>query len=57
MLATVPGVSPVLANRLLTRFGSIAGVAQASESDLREVEGIGEVRALALRNVLTRYTH
>jgi len=57
VLATVPGVSPVLANRLLARFGSIAGVAEASESDLREVEGIGEVRAVALRDVLTRSTH
>ena len=57
VLATVPGVSPVLANRLLARFGSIAGVAEASELDLQEVEGIGEVRASTLRNVLTRYTH
>ena len=57
VLSTVPGVSPVLANRLLARFGSIAGVAAASESDLRDVDGIGEVRASALRNVLTRDTH
>lgn len=57
VLATVPGVSPVLANRLLTRFGSIAEIATASESDLQEVEGIGEVRAATLRNLLTRYTH
>ena len=57
VLATVPGVSPTLANRLLTRFGSIAGIAEASESDLQEIEGIGAVRAATLRNVLTRHTH
>jgi DNA excision repair protein ERCC-4 len=57
VLATVPGVSPVLANRLLARFGSIAGIAEASEFDLQKVEGIGEVRAATLRHVLTRDTH
>jgi len=57
VLATVPGVSPVTANRLLSRFGSIASIAAASESDLQAVEGIGPRRAADLHRVLSRGTH
>jgi ERCC4-type nuclease len=51
-LAAVPGISPVLAHRLLTRFGSIAGVAAAASVELQEIEGIGSRRADALRQTL-----
>lgn len=57
VLATVSGVSPVTANRLLSRFGSIARIAAASESELRGVEGIGPRRAAELHRVLSRSTH
>lgn len=52
LLSTVPGISPTLAEQLVARFGSVAGVAAASESDLREIEGIGPVRGKALRRAL-----
>jgi DNA excision repair protein ERCC-4 len=56
VLATVPGISPVTANRLLSHFGSIARIAAASECDLQEVRGIGPVHAAELSRVLNR-TH
>lgn len=41
VLEGLPGVNAVLAERLLQRFGSVAGVFSASEADLRTVDGIG----------------
>ena len=57
VLATVPGISPITANRLLARFGSIAMIAAASESELQEVVGIGSTRAAELHRMLTQATH
>ena len=57
VIATVPGLSPVLASRLLSRFGSIAGIAKATELELQEVPGIGSARAATLHRVLTHCTH
>jgi len=57
VIATVPGLSPALANRLLSRFGSIADIAKATESELREVPGIGPARAASLHRVLSSRTH
>ena len=52
MLATVPGLSPTLADRLLSRFGSIAAIATAYETELEAVAGIGPVRAASLARLL-----
>jgi ERCC4-type nuclease len=49
-LAAFKSISPTLAKRLLERFGSVFNVANASLDELKEVEGIGEGRALALYN-------
>jgi len=38
-----------LAKRLFNHFGSIRGLLDASEQELRQVEGIGEVTPVALR--------
>jgi excinuclease ABC subunit C len=38
----VPGVGPETRRRLLGRFGSVAGVREASPEELRDVEGVGE---------------
>jgi excinuclease ABC subunit C len=38
----VPGVGPETRRRLLGRFGSVAGVREASAEELRDVEGVGE---------------
>ena len=40
-----------LAKRLLTRFGSLAGVLSASVQELRTVQGVGETAALDLKLV------
>ena len=53
-LAAVPGISVVLARRLLERFGSVAGVVAATRDDLSEVDGMGAVRTAALESALHR---
>jgi excinuclease ABC, C subunit len=44
----VPGVGPETRNRLLRRFGSVDNVRDATEADLRDVDGIGEQTAAAI---------
>lgn len=44
-----------LAHKLLNRFGSLAAVFEASEQELRELEGIGESTALLLKLVPQLY--
>jgi excinuclease UvrABC nuclease subunit len=48
MLATVPGISTVGARALLERFGSVAGVIEASEDELLAIPGLGPARVQAL---------
>jgi DNA excision repair protein ERCC-4 len=48
-LAAVPGISVVLARRLLERFGSVAGVI-AGRDEWATVEGMGTVRTRALES-------
>ena len=52
MLAAVPGISTVTARALLERFGSLAGVAAATDDVLLEVPGVGKERARALAEAL-----
>lgn len=52
VLGQIPGLGPERARALLARFGSPAGVARASEAELREVEGIGPRLALQIREAL-----
>jgi DNA excision repair protein ERCC-4 len=52
VLATVEGISPELARRLLDRFGSVGRVATATKEELVLVEGIGARRASNLRSTL-----
>jgi len=44
----VPGVGPETRKRLLRRFGSVDNVRDASEADLRDVDGVGEQTAAAI---------
>lgn len=48
----LPGVSAVLAKRLLDHFASVERVMQASEEELMEVHGIGTEKARDIRKVL-----
>lgn len=52
LVAGLPGVSEVLADRLLIRFGSPGAVFAASAPELAEVEGIGQQKAEAIRRIL-----
>lgn len=49
----LPNVSATLAKRLLKHFGSVERVFTAKESELMEVEGIGELKAREIRKVIT----
>jgi len=48
----LPGIGEGLAIKLLTRFGSVRRVFNASKFDLMEVEGIGEVKAERITKLL-----
>ena len=49
----LPGVSAVLARRLLTHFGSVAAVFEATDTELRQVHGVGPQIASAIREAVT----
>lgn len=51
LVATLPGIGPVYARRLLERFGSLAALVAASEQELRAVRGIGPTRARTLASL------
>jgi len=50
----LPNVSATLAQRLLKRFGSVKGIAEADVEDLMQVEGIGRVIAQGIHSVLSK---
>lgn len=49
----LPGVSAVLAKRLLEHFGTVERVMCASEEELRQVRGIGREKAKEIKKILT----
>lgn len=52
MLQAIPGISPTRAAALINRFGSIAGVANATAKEISTIDGIGGKTAAALHEVL-----
>ena len=52
IIESLPNVSAVLAKRLLEHFGGVNSVINASEKELREIEGIGERKAAEIRRVV-----
>ncbi|MCD6171350.1 MAG: hypothetical protein J7J36_02910 [Thermoplasmata archaeon] len=48
----LPNVSAILAKRLLNHFGSVKNVVNADIEDLKEVEGIGDKKAEAIKEVI-----
>ncbi len=52
VIASVAEVGPVTARTLLEQFGSVEAVMTAGEEDLLEVEGVGEVTAERIREVV-----
>ena len=53
VLAAIPGISSVLAKRLLQNFGSIEKVVNASELELSKVKGVGKKSANKIKKLLT----
>lgn len=53
-LAAIPRLPAPLAARLLDHFGGLQALFAASRSDLQEVDGVGELRARAIRDGLIR---
>ena len=53
ILSGIPGISNVLAKRLLENFGSVEKVFAASENDLSKVKGVGKKLARKIKNLLT----
>ncbi|HWG90679.1 MAG TPA: DEAD/DEAH box helicase [Candidatus Thermoplasmatota archaeon] len=49
----LPGVSSVLARRLLDHFGTVRALANAEPDQLAEVEGIGKEKAAEIHRLLT----
>jgi Fanconi anemia group M protein len=49
----LPGISAVLAKRLLEHFKTVEKIVCASEEDLRKVHGIGKVKAKRIRELLS----
>ncbi|MBN1538734.1 MAG: DEAD/DEAH box helicase [Candidatus Thermoplasmatota archaeon] len=52
-LSGLPGISTVLAGKMISHFGSLEKVFTASEKELTEVEGIGSRKAREIRAVLS----
>ncbi len=52
IVASLPGVNTTLSKRLLTQFGNISALFQASAEELAEVHGIGETKAQKIREAL-----
>jgi ERCC4-type nuclease len=54
MVAAIPGISTVTARNLLSHFGTVAAVVKATDAELKDVSGIGPIRARTIREALTR---
>lgn len=54
LVAGLPAVEKTTARKLLEHFGSPQKVFSASEEELYDVKGIGEVKAQRIREVLTQ---
>lgn len=56
VVESLPLIGPVTAKNLLNHFGSVQAIANAGEKELRETDGVGEVRAKEIKRVLsTKY--
>ena len=52
IVESLPNIGPVNAKNLLSHFGSVGKIINASESELQEVEGIGKKIAEDIRKVI-----
>jgi len=52
IVASLPGIGPKLADRLLRRFGTVRRVFQASISEFASIDGVGRMKAMKVANFL-----
>jgi Fanconi anemia group M protein len=52
VVSAIADIGPVTAQSLLDAFGTVEGVMTAREADLRDVDGVGEVTASRIREVV-----
>ncbi len=52
IVESLPNIGPVTARKLLEEFGNVKGVINASENELKKVEGIGNKIAQRIREVV-----
>lgn len=53
LLSSIPGISSVLAQRLLKEFGSVEKIFAAGEDELKKVKGLKEKTAKSIRKLIT----
>jgi len=53
LISSMPGISDVLAKRLLQELGSVENIFAASEEELKKVKGIKEKTAKSIRKLIT----
>jgi ERCC4-type nuclease len=53
VVESLPNVSSVIAKRLLSHFGSVEKVINASEKELQDVEGIGKGKAERIKEIIS----
>ncbi|MDI1496114.1 MAG: ERCC4 domain protein [Cenarchaeum symbiont of Oopsacas minuta] len=52
LIASLPGVGPKIAAKLLERFGTPLEVMNASQSELARIDGLGSTRARKIRSMI-----
>lgn len=52
VLGNLPGIGPILAERMLTHFGNLNRIFSASAAELSKVEGIGRKKANSIAEVI-----
>jgi len=52
LVESLPGIGPLTSKNLLQHFRSISSILNASEKQLREVQGVGKLRAKEIRKLL-----
>lgn len=53
VVSSLPGISTVLAKRLLKKFNNIENIINASETELEKIRGIGRNQARRIKKLLT----
>lgn len=56
ILCSIPGISGILAKRMMSRFKNLKGVFSASVKEIEEVEGIGKRKSIEIFNIINQET-